>query len=445
MNIVELSREFLQLNFTKLRGLLNLRNDTDFAGCVESIRSNVEFRSGNAWTLVFAIFVASIGLNTNSAAVIIGAMLISPLMGPIVGAGLGLGTNDMDLVKRSFLNLAYAVLISVFVSSLYFLLSPLSELQSELLARTRPTVFDVLIAFFGGAAGIVAISRKEKSNAIPGVAIATALMPPLCTAGYGISQGNISFFLGGIFLFLINSVYICLSTLVFVRLLRFPLVEFIDRQDRYRLRKWIVTVAVLVLVPSVGSGWYMLKENSFENKAGAFVKSEFNIDSVAVIGTEYRFSLKEPKILVKLIGDPVPVEKLDEIRGRMKFYDLPDKALEVHQSTLAQKLEERLQKKLGSHDAESNGLSLKLSQLELRLKQISDEDTLQIRSTEELKAIFSQLESVVHNPVGEEEGKFHLAISWSRVVDRKTKQKTEEFLRIRFGKTDVQFSHFVRM
>ena len=168
--------------------IFNLRKDSDEEGTVENIRKNVDFYGANAWTLVFAIFIASVGLNVNSPAVIIGAMLISPLMGPILGIGLSLGINDELLLRRSFRNLSIAVLISIATSMIYFLLSPIHEAQSELLARTYPTFYDVLIAFFGGAAGIVSISRKERGASVAGVAIATALMPPLCTAGYALSS-----------------------------------------------------------------------------------------------------------------------------------------------------------------------------------------------------------------------------------------------------------------
>ncbi len=184
-----------------LRRLLNLRADMDEDATVATIRENVNFHSANAWTLVFAIFVASIGLNTNSAAVIIGAMLISPLMGPIVGAGLAMGINDFSLLKRSGQNLLYAVVISILTSTCYFLVSPLSEVQSELLARTQPTFYDVLIAIFGGAAGIVAVSRKEKGNAIPGVAIATALMPPPVYGRVWLGQWGMDIFCGSILSF----------------------------------------------------------------------------------------------------------------------------------------------------------------------------------------------------------------------------------------------------
>ncbi|MDE6547597.1 MAG: DUF389 domain-containing protein, partial [Muribaculaceae bacterium] len=151
------------------------------------IREGVSFRGTNIIVLIIAIFIASLGLNTNSTAVIIGAMLISPLMGPIIGIGLAVGIQDFELMKRSFRNLLAAAFFSVITSCVYFLISPVNEGHSELLARTSPTIYDVFIAFFGGSAGILAIASKVKGNVIPGVAIATALMPPLCTVGYGLA------------------------------------------------------------------------------------------------------------------------------------------------------------------------------------------------------------------------------------------------------------------
>ena len=179
---------------------------------LETVRSSISFRGSNVWILACAIVVASIGLNVNSTAVVIGAMLISPLMGPIIGAGFGLGMYDFELVKKSLKNLLIATLVGLFVSTMYFFLSPFKETQTELLSRTSPNIYDVLIAFFGGLVGVIAITRVEKGNPIPGVAIATALMPPLCTAGYGMAIGNLKFFFGALFLYNINCVFICIST-----------------------------------------------------------------------------------------------------------------------------------------------------------------------------------------------------------------------------------------
>jgi uncharacterized hydrophobic protein (TIGR00271 family) len=199
------------LNFIDLQ-----KGEEDKKKVLENILSNISFRGSNLWILACAIVIASVGLNVNSTAVIIGAMLISPLMGPIVGAGFGLGMYDFELVKKSIKNLAIATIVSLIVSSLYFYISPFKEAQSELLARTSPNIYDVLIAFFGGLVGVIAVTRVEKGNPIPGVAIATALMPPLCTAGYGLATGNYLFFGGALYLYTINCVFICIATFTIV-------------------------------------------------------------------------------------------------------------------------------------------------------------------------------------------------------------------------------------
>ena len=213
--------------FDSLRRFLRDRFDLGEDGAlqdevVDNICRGVDFRGTNLWVLIFATFVASLGLNVNSTAVIIGAMLISPLMGPIMGMGLSVGINDFDLLKRSVRNFGFMVLVSILTSTLYFVVSPLSGAQSELLARTVPTTYDVLIAFFGGLAGIVAQSRRDRtSTVIPGVAIATALMPPLCTAGYGLATLQLNYFLGAFYLFFINTVFIAIATFVVVRFLKY--------------------------------------------------------------------------------------------------------------------------------------------------------------------------------------------------------------------------------
>ena len=213
----------LKVLWRKVKEYTYIKEDTDYEATVDFISKSVVFRGFNVWILFFAIIVASVGLNVNSTAVIIGAMLISPLMGPINGVGLAIGTFDEPLLRKSLKNLIFMVFISIVASKLYFLLSPISNARSALLARTQPTIFDVFIAFFGGLAGIVATSRKSQSiTVISGVAIATALMPPLCTAGYGIATGQIWYFLGASYLFFINSFFIALATFITVRLLGFP-------------------------------------------------------------------------------------------------------------------------------------------------------------------------------------------------------------------------------
>ena len=212
----------------ELKDLFSLKLDTDEAGTIESIKKSIEFKGGNLWGLLFAAFIASIGLNVNSGAVVIGAMLISPLMGPIVGIGYALATHDFDTLKYAVRNLVIFVVGSILAAILYFSISPIKGLTEQLEARTYPTFYDVLIAICGGAIGIVASSRSDRGNAIPGVAIATALMPPLCTVGYGIATGQWAYAGGALYLFLINSVFIAGTALLFVRALHFPKKEFLD-------------------------------------------------------------------------------------------------------------------------------------------------------------------------------------------------------------------------
>ena len=214
---------------------------------IKSIESGVVFRGTNLWVLTFAIFVASLGLNVNSTAVIIGAMLISPLMGPIIGMGLSMGIHDLSLLKKSALNYLFAVVVSLVTSTIFFLISPIDEAHSEILARTSPNIYDVLIAFFGGMAGIIALSSRLKGNVIPGVAIATALMPPLCTAGYGLASWKLNFFFGAFYLFIINTVFIALATLVTVTLLKFPYKDQPDKAERKRVNRVVFFVTIITI------------------------------------------------------------------------------------------------------------------------------------------------------------------------------------------------------
>lgn len=304
--------------FLIAKQLLDLRTDFDEQGAREVISSGVDFRSGNAWGLIFAIFVASIGLNTNSTAVIIGAMLISPLMGPIVGAGYSLGTHDFDLLKKSTNNLIYAVAISIITSTIFFLFSPSSGVQSELLARTQPTFFDVLIAFFGGSAGIVAMTRKVKSNAIPGVAIATALMPPLCTVGYSIAHLEWSFAIGALYLFSINAIFILISTYLFVRLLGFRLKSDRNPSRDKIIHQTMTWVSVIVVVPSLVMAWYLHKKTEFVNRANSFITEDLRFANTFVASKEIEFKLSAPKIRLKLFGDSLSDKAQLALRKKMK-------------------------------------------------------------------------------------------------------------------------------
>lgn len=322
--------------FAATRGFLkdrfNLDEDkADEFEIVDSIKRGVEFRGSNLWVLVFAIFIASIGLNINSTAVIIGAMLISPLMGPIMGIGLGIGINDFDLIKKAYKNLAIATLISVLTSAFYFLISPISDAQSELLARTTPTILDVLIALFGGFAGIVAATRKNISNVIPGVAIATALMPPLCTAGFGLATGNFSFFFGAFYLYFINSVFISLSSFIIVRYLKFKHKAILDPAKEKRVRRYILIVVTITVIPSIIMAYNIVTRSIVEKKIQQFVNNELTFDNTQLISKNFR-SIEDKNVLeVFLLGEVISDDIISTIQKKLKNYGLTDIELKVRQ------------------------------------------------------------------------------------------------------------------
>lgn len=310
----------------------NLHLDkADEEDVILSIKKNADFKGANLWTLIFAIFIASIGLNVNSTAVIIGAMLISPLMGPIMGVGLGIGINDFELVKKGVRNLLIATLISIATSSLYFWITPLHDAQSELLARTTPSVWDVFIAFFGGLAGIVAGTRKEKSNVIPGVAIATALMPPLCTAGYGLASGHFYYFLGALYLYFINSVFICISTFLIVRFLKFRKKSFEDKTYERKVSRYILIIIVITILPSIYLAYGIVQKSIFEGNAQQFVKEQFQFKNTQVVNRNFKYDSKGSEIDLLLIGYELPESTIDSIRTRMKAYSLGKTSLNIRQ------------------------------------------------------------------------------------------------------------------
>ena len=315
------------------RHRFNLLEDKDEdKKIVESVSRNVDFRGTKLWELIFAILIASIGLNVNSTAVIIGAMLISPLMGPIIGIGLGIGTSDFNLIKRGLQNFALATIISILTSAFYFYFSPLHNANSELLARTNPSIWDVFIAFFGGLAGTVATSRKEKSNVIPGVAIATALMPPLCTAGFGMATGNWYYMAGALYLFFINSVFISTATYLMVSLLKIPTVEFETEGKRRHVRKYMLWIVVITLLPSIYFAYNIVKKSIFENNANEFVEREMKFDNTQIVSKQISYNrLDTNEISILLIGNEIPKPTIDSIEKKLPLYHLENTKLFIRQ------------------------------------------------------------------------------------------------------------------
>ena len=366
-----------------IKELIDLEADADPHTTIDNISNSVEFRGVNVWILVFAIVVASIGLNMNSTAVIIGAMLISPLMNPIMGLGLGVGISDNDLIRKSLKNLLIMVVVSLIASTTYFLLTPLSDAQSELLARTKPTIFDVLIALFGGLAGIVASSRKqEKVTVVSGVAIATALMPPLCTAGYGLGTGQFVYFFGAFYLFFINSFFIALATFIMTRYLKFPQKVYLDHAKEKRVRHAILFFSILVIIPSFFIGLSVIRETSFNNQAIKYVSAiehSAMFDDVQILNVKRSFTSKEQTITLSLIGTPLTEDQIELLQKRLPEFGLEQAKLIIRhagggsldidtQATMLQHFLERKEEQLANRDSTISQLREQLASFETKAK-----------------------------------------------------------------------------
>lgn len=300
---------------------------------LENIVSNISFRGSNLWILACAIVIASVGLNVNSTAVIIGAMLISPLMGPIVGTGFALAVYDFDLLKRSIKNLLIATIVSLLVAFIYFSISPFKEVQSELLARTSPTIYDVLIAFFGGLVGVIAITRVEKGNPIPGVAIATALMPPLCTAGFGLAVGKFTFFLGAFYLYTINCVFICIATFIIIKYLKYKPVKFLNIKYEKKIRYWISVLILVMIVPSVYLAYNLLQEKTYNQKAEEFISDQFTNKGYTIIYKNIKYNANPKQIELAFLSHRLNKEEEKKVNDQLKNYGLGNTQVVIRQST----------------------------------------------------------------------------------------------------------------
>ncbi|MBO7436847.1 MAG: DUF389 domain-containing protein [Bacteroidaceae bacterium] len=329
------------LDFIKHKVLERFALGAD-AASQEEVNSNIQkgimIRGTNLWVLIFAIFIASLGLNTNSTAVIIGAMLISPLMGPIIGMGYSMGVYDFKLLKESFRNFVIMIVVSLATSALFFTLPLITTTQSELLARTQPTTYDLLIALFGGLAGMVAQTRKERTGTvIPGVAIATALMPPLCTVGYGLATLQFRFMLGALYLFTINTIFIALASFLVTRVMKFKMIGEIEEHQLKKLKNLMIMVIVLVTLPSVLIAVSIIQRSSFEANYKKFVDEAFNYDNTFVVESNCQFNpgrKKQSVIEVRLFGEPLSDNVINNIRGQMSsVYHLPNADLVVRQSS----------------------------------------------------------------------------------------------------------------
>lgn len=420
------------------------REKENFKDVIESIYNGVEFKGTNLWILVFAIFIASLGLNVNSPAVVIGAMLISPLMGPIMGLGLGMAINDLTLLKKAGYNYLFAAAVGLITSTLFFAISPLNDAHSEILARTSPSIYDVLIAFFGGLAGILATSSKLKGNVIPGVAIATALMPPLCTAGYGLATWQLEFFMGAFYLFLINTVFIALATLITARLLKFPFKVHPDGNEKSRVNKIVWSVAIITLLPSIYFGYDIVQQNNFQKKADQFVENEAVFPNNFLLKKTINPSAKE--ITLTYGGLLIKDSAINSLKSKLNKYYLQDCNLNIQQgfsylneSTTDNEKDNLLSNALNEKENQINLLTYKIDS-------VYKQKDLSKQVYKEIKAQYPTIENFVLQPSliindSVQKNSWISNIKTKEKINSKEQQKLKEWLKIRLN-TDEIIIHF---
>lgn len=412
----------------------------DYDMVIESIDKGVVFKGTNLWILVFAIFIASLGLNVNSTAVIIGAMLVSPLMGPIMGLGLGMGINDITLLRKSLYNYLFAAGVGLVTSAVYFALSPINDAHSEILARTAPNIYDVLIATFGGFAGILATSSKQKGNVIPGVAIATALMPPLCTAGYGLATLQFTFFFGAIYLFLINTVFIALATLITVRYLKFPYKDLPDDAAEVKAQRIVWVIAILTLLPSIYFGYDIVQQDRFVVRANQFVSAAADFPNNYLL--QKTIDPKTKTISLTYGGEMIEASEIENLRSKLPFYNLDTSSLIVQQGFSYLKedksKEEESLLKLALSEKDRT-----IQELRNRLDSLNNQKLLGYQIFNELKAQYPSIQSCILTQTMDNNESQQL-VGWISVmkfntkIDDKEKSRIEEWLRVRLQQEQVK-------
>lgn len=431
----------------EISAISNISSHIDTEAAAASIRSNVFFRGPNVWILAFSIIIASVGLNVNSTAVIIGAMLISPLMGPIIGIGLGLGITDTRLIKSGLKNLLVMVLISLLASFLYFLVTPLKLANpTELLARTNPTIYDVMIALFGGAAGILELSRKEKGTVLSGVAIATALMPPLCTAGYGLATATFKYFFGALLLFIINGVFIIIATYVMSKILGYKSLEIADSRIAKRTRNIISVVMILVIVPSVWSAVLMIRDNTLTQNAARFVSANKTLSS----GYIYDYEVKPReggKIALYIAGSVLDDLDKERLQYSAKEYGIDPEKLEffehkiVQEDASADKLVKGIYERT---DSEINKKDAQIYSLEAELAKYKKEQIPYVQLARELRSQYPQISdvfisrgaSVAADNDAQTEGVL-VVVTSSEEIQPKTLERLADWIKVRLSESSA--------
>lgn len=322
-----------------LINLLDIRSGMmEYDELERMMEENTVIHGANMWILIMAILIASIGLNVDSTAVIIGAMLVSPLMSGILTMGYSLATSNLTMLKKAFIRFCIQVLISLITSTIYFFISPLDIPTDEMIARTSPNLWDVLVALFGGIAGGIGNTRKEKSNVIPGVAIATALMPPLCTVGYGLATMKLRFIFGAFYLFVINTLFIMLSTSLVTKLLRVPLHEDADERKHKKVRHLIAIITVLTVAPSILIGTYKVYQTVMEQNIDNYLKNEFKFKDAQVVHSKSDILKRE--IAVSIVGTQIPDDVIERLKQELEQYNLQGYTLSVTQNRISDSSDE---------------------------------------------------------------------------------------------------------
>lgn len=422
------------LNFIDLH-----KGEENKKSVIENITGAISFRGSNIWILACAIIIASVGLNVNSTAVIIGAMLISPLMGPIVGAGFGLGMYDFELLKKSIKNLLIATIVSLATSTLYFYISPFKEAQSELLARTSPNIYDILIAFFGGLVGVIAVTRVEKGNPIPGVAIATALMPPLCTAGYGLALGNYLYFFGAMYLYTINCVFICIATFVIVKYLNYPIAKQLDLRHQKRVKYGITILILLLIVPSIYFAYQLYVQKNYNSRTEVFIQKEFLDNDYPIIYKKIRYNTDPKRIELAFLAKKFSDTEIINLNKKLVNYNLPDTKLIIRQDTVNLRKDimnqiNNNQSVVDQKDILINNLRNQLAQYQFNNNQISNE----------AKILFPAVTSLtignytVENETNKSKIIPVILFQSKKKVDLEMKQKMKMWLKTRLEKDSIE-------
>jgi len=384
-----------------LKRLINLNSVTDYENTITSIDSNINVNGSTSLILLSSCILACIGLDTNSPAIIIGAMLISPLMSPILGIGLGIGIFKKELLFNSLKNFSVAVALSIITSTIYFTISPLGKATPEILARTNPTLLDVGVAFFGGFAGIIALSRKSTSTILPGVAIATALMPPLCTSGFGIATGNFTIFLGAFYLFFLNAVFISLSTYIIVRVLDFPYTEFFDTKVKFKIQRWIAIFSLLAILPSIIILYRLVDDYRTKIEIENIIFSKLQNGKNKIVNWEIQNKNDKNTVKVFLFGGSISQkekQKIDSMLNKKGFtLDLMNINLtEEEKQSLTDETKRILLSNIEANKMLENRYKSEVDSLK-RMVNISPDDSVSNNKlTSEIKIIYPQIEDITY-------------------------------------------------